>query len=535
MLSRRARRGRVCDLPYRGRADAVGALILKAMIASPSGGTPGTPTGSPSGISVYDSWAAEAPTASDDAPPGAPHGPQLVVRTVATDDLPDTATALVDRLPDTHALAWVRHGDGLVGWGEALRFETFGPGRFADADEAWRQVLGNAVVHDDVNLPGSGLVAFGSFAFDDVSPGDESEDPARASGVLIVPRVVVGRRGEKAWMTTISLVGDRSAPVGEDLFSAYPHEPVTAPGRVTLADGAVAAADWPAVVAEGIARIQTGDLEKVVLARDVVATTEHPLDTRHLLGRLASAYDACWAFSVDGMVGATPELLVRSEKGLVASRVLAGTIRREHSATDPAPGTHDGGPGEEAARSGDDADLLRAAQLARSSKDLEEHEFAVRSVAAALEPFCSSMNVPEAPFVLHLPNVMHLATDVTGVLTDQHPGSGRPAPSSLSLAAALHPSAAVCGTPTTAARSLIREIEGLDRARYAGPVGWVGAGGDGEWGIALRSAEISPADPHHIRLFAGCGIVAASDPQAELAESEAKLEPMRYALGASPR
>jgi len=136
--------------------------------------------------------------------------------------------------------------------------------------------------------------------------------------------------------------------------------------------------------------------------------------------------------------------------------------------------------------------------------------------------------------VLHLPNVMHLATDVTGVLTDMGSTSGRRPPSSLSLAAALHPSAAVCGTPTNAARSLIREIEGLDRGRYAGPVGWVGADGDGEWGIALRSAEISPRDRHHIRLFAGCGIVAASDPQAELAESEAKLEPMRYALGVTP-
>ena len=485
------------------------------MIASPAGRTSDAQTGT----TASGTWTLDAPAPVDDTPRGAPHGPQLVVRTVAIDDLPDTPTALVDRLPDTNALAWVRHGDGLVGWGEALRFETFGPGRFADADDAWRRVLDRAVVHDDVTLPGSGLVAFGSFAFDDVTPGDESEDPERASGVLIVPRVVVGRRGDRAWMTTISLVGDRSAPVGDELLSAYPHEAVINPGKVVLADGAVGAADWPAVVAEGVARIQTGELEKVVLARDVVATAEHPLDTRYLLGRLASAYDACWAFSVDGMVGATPELLVRSEKGLVASRVLAGTIRREH------------GRGEDAAPAGDDADLLHAAQLARSSKDLEEHEFAVRSVAAALEPFCSSMNVPEAPFVLHLPNVMHLATDVTGVLTDQGATSGRRPPSSLSLAAALHPSAAVCGTPTNVARSLIREIEGLDRARYAGPVGWVGADGDGEWGIALRSAEISPRNQRHIRLFAGCGIVAASDPQAELAESEAKLEPMRYALG----
>ncbi|HEV6955541.1 MAG TPA: isochorismate synthase [Promicromonospora sp.] len=485
------------------------------MTASPAPGSPGAP----SATATYDAvWVPEAPPPSDDAPPGAPDGPRLVVRTTAVDDLPADAGALVDRLPDSAALAWVRHGDGLVGWGEALRFETFGPGRFADADDKWRQVLALADVQDEVGLPGSGLVAFGSFAFDDVSPGDEEEDPARASGVLIVPRVVLGRRGDRAWLTTVALVGDRSAPVGDELLTAYPVQPLTAPGRVTLTDGAVGAEDWPAVVAEGIARIQAGELEKVVLARDVVATTEHPIDTRHLLGRLASAYEACWTFSVDGMVGATPELLVRSEKGLVASRVLAGTIRRDHGGTTPD-------------TQGDDADLLRAAQLARSSKDLEEHEFAVRSVAAALEPYCSSMNVPEVPFVLHLPNVMHLATDVTGVLAGQDAGTAA-RPSSLSLAAALHPSAAVCGTPTTAARDLIREIEGLDRARYAGPVGWVGADGDGEWGIALRSAEISPKNRRTIRLFAGCGIVSASDPAAELAESEAKLEPMRYALRA---
>jgi menaquinone-specific isochorismate synthase len=175
----------------------------------------------------------------------------------------------------------------------------------------------------------------------------------------------------------------------------------------------------------------------------------------------------------------------------------------------------------------DDDALLRAAQLARSSKDLEEHELAVVSVADALEPFCTSLNVPEQPFVLHLPNVMHLASDVTGVLA--RPAEGA-APSALALAAALHPSAAVCGTPTTAARELIREIEGMDRGRYAGPVGWMGADGDGEWGIALRSARLDDQDPHRARLFAGCGVVAASDPTAELAESEAKLIPMRWSL-----
>ncbi|QAY69932.1 isochorismate synthase [Xylanimonas protaetiae] len=432
----------------------------------------------------------------DDVAPGSQTRP-LVVRTAAI-DLPDGGlTTLVDLLPDAKPLAWVRRGDGIVGWGEALRVTTGGETRFADADAAWQAVLERAVVRDDVRLPGTGPVAFGSFAFDATSAD---------GGVLVVPRVVVGRRGDRAWITTISS-GLGAAPTTALLDPAH-RTPVTGPGAVTEADGAVAAADWPAIVADAVARIQAGRLEKVVLARDVVATTGRALDPRWLLGRLAAAYETTWTFSVGGMVGATPELLVRSEKGLVASRVLAGTIRREPGMTD------------------DDA-LLRAAHLARSSKDLEEHEHAVVSVARALEPFCTSMNVPEQPFVLHLPNVMHLASDVTGVLDRP---ADRPGPSSLALAAALHPSAAVCGTPTAPARELIRQIEGMDRGRYAGPVGWTGSDGDGEWGIALRSARLDDTDPRRVRLFAGCGVVAASDPAAELAESEAKLVPMRWAL-----
>jgi len=238
----------------------------------------------------------------------------------------------------------------------------------------------------------------------------------------------------------------------------------------------------------------------VVLARDLVATAAEPVDVRWPLRRLAAAYPMCWTFHVDGLFGATPEMLVRRERGLVTSRVLAGTIRR----------------------TGDDTrDLALAAALARSSKDLEEHEYAVRSVADALEAHCSSMNVPEVPFVLHLPNVMHLATDVAGVVHDAATVS------SLQLAAALHPSAAVGGTPTPDAQALIAEIEGLDRGRYAAPVGWMDADGDGEWGLALRSGLVEGST---VRLFAGCGIVADSDPEAELAESQAKLVPVRDAL-----
>lgn len=420
-----------------------------------------------------------------------PAAAPLVVRTVAL-DAPDDLLTL---LPADAPLAWVRRGDGLVGWGEAVRIDVTGEQRFADAERAWQRLVAHAVVRDEVGLPGTGPVAFGSFAFDDLSS---------AGGALVVPRVVVGRRDGRSWLTVIEPAGNLGPAPDAELIARHLSvlPPVTAPGEVSYTDGSVAAEDWTAVVARGVAAIRAGEVDKVVLARDEVAHTAQPLDVRHALGRLSAHYPTCWTFSVAGLIGATPELLVRSEKGLVTSRVLAGTIRR----------TGD-----------DEADLARAAILAHSSKDLEEHEYAVSSVAHALAPFCSSTNVPDVPFVLHLPNVLHLASDVTGVLAATES-------TSLSLAAALHPTAAVCGTPTDAARELIRRIEGMDRGRYAGPVGWLGADGDGEWGIGLRSAELDPTDPHRLRLFAGCGIVAASDPDSELAESRAKLVPMHDAL-----
>ncbi|WP_323791543.1 isochorismate synthase [Nocardioides sp.] len=411
----------------------------------------------------------------------------FVVRTTALSL--DAATALVDLLPAEEPFAWLRHGEGLVGWGVAASVRTSGPERFADADDWWSELTARAVVRSDLHAPGTGLVCFGTMAFSDVDR-DETES------LLVVPRVLVGRRGETAWITTVS-------PHGLDLVDAAidvadPPEP---PQGVRFADGALDGEAWMGAVADAVARIAAGDLEKVVLARDLIATADTDVDVRWPLRRLTELYPTCWTFHVDGLFGATPELLVRREKGLVTSRVLAGTIRR----------TGD-----------DERDLALAATLARSSKDLAEHEYAVRSVAESLEPHCSSMNVPEAPFVLHLPNVMHLATDVAGVVHDAETVT------SLQLAASLHPSAAVGGTPSGAALSLIAEIEGMGRGRYAGPVGWMDATGDGEWGIALRSAEVVGST---VRLFAGCGIVADSDPESELAETQAKFVPVRDSLG----
>lgn len=393
------------------------------------------------------------------------------------------ATRLLDLVPADRPVTWLRRGDGLVGWGVAAEVRTHGATRFADADKWWRETTARASVRDEVNEPGTGPVAFGTFTFAN-EPGES---------VLVVPRVVVGRRGDVAWLT---VVGDDADPALD------PAPAAAAPVGVSFADGALNGEQWMSVVADAVARISRSELEKVVLARDLVATADEPIDVRWPLGRLTETYPMCWTFHVDGMFGATPEMLVRRERGLVTSRVLAGTIRR----------TGD-----------DERDLALAATLARSSKDLEEHEYAVRSVADALEPHCSSMNVPEAPFVLHLPNVMHLATDVAGVVHDSATVS------SLQLAEALHPSAAVGGTPTPVATALIAEIEGMDRDRYAGPVGWMDTSGDGEWGIALRSARVSGST---VRLFAGCGIVADSDPEAELAEAQAKFVPVRDALTA---
>ncbi|MCW2840636.1 MAG: isochorismate synthase [Aeromicrobium sp.] len=408
---------------------------------------------------------------------GAP-GP-LLVRSAPIDD----PGALLALIPDDDAFAWVHRGDGLVGWGRTVEFRTAGAGRFTEAAQWWSELSSHAVVRDEVDVPGSGLVAFGSFTFADDTEGS----------VLVVPEVVIGRREGTAWVTVIG-TGITAAP------DPVPSSPARPPVGTTFADGPVDSVSWQGLVAEAVRRISDGDLDKVVLARDLIARLDEPLDARAPLTRLAAEYPSCWTFHVDGFFGSTPEMLVRLERGLVTSRVLAGTIRR----------------------TGDDThDLALAGSLARSSKDLEEHEYAVRSVADSLAPHCTNMFVPETPFVLHLPNVMHLATDVTGVMRD--------GASALTLAASLHPSAAVGGTPTAAAVRLIADIERLDRGRYAGPVGWIDARGDGEWGIALRSAQIE-GDGRTVRLFAGCGIVADSVPGDELAESNAKLIPVRDAL-----
>ncbi len=388
---------------------------------------------------------------------------------------------LLDLLPDSNPVAWVRGGEGLVGWGVYATTTISGHNRFAEARNWWLKQLESFAVTNSVHGNGTGPVLFASFSF---SAEDES--------VLIIPQVIVGKKAEKSWITWI---GPSPQP---DLKSVAPQ---LVPNSITWDNNSDADSAWKARVTTAVNRIQGGALDKVVLARDFTGIAGENIEPRTILKKLAAEYPSTWSFAVSGLVGATPELLLRLSRKMVTSRVLAGTI----------------------SKTGDDErDLALAASLARSSKDLEEHVYAVRSVADALEPLCTSTNVPESPYVLHLANVMHLATDVTGALVEKlaHVDA-------FTILEHLHPSAAVCGTPREQAASLIAEIEGMSRGRYAGPVGWIDAAGDGELGIALRCGQIQGRS---IRIFAGCGIVAGSDPDKELAESEAKLIPMRSAL-----
>lgn len=398
----------------------------------------------------------------------------------------DTSSDLLGLLPGgDDALSWVKHGEGLVGWGQAARFEPAGADRFVDAADWWRDFAADTAVYDEVGVPGSGLVAFVSMAFAD-DPGDS---------VLIVPEVVVGRRDGVTWVTEIS-VGRGPRPAG----AMHPVRPVRTPGSVRYATGQLSVTAFRDAVDKAVRRLRDNELSKVVLAHDLLATipdADGPVDPRYLLHGLADRYPNCWVFAVDGLVGATPELLLRRTGDTVSARVLAGTAWP---------------------RDDMDTDAL-AATLFHSAKNREEHRYAVESLADTLRPFCTMLDVPAEPSVLGLRNVLHLASDVHGTLAKDV--------SLLTLTGASHPTAAVGGTPRAAAVSLITELEGMDRGRYAGPVGWIDSAGDGEFGIALRCAQVNG---NSVRLFAGCGIMADSDPDNEVAEAGAKFVPMRDAL-----
>ena len=373
---------------------------------------------------------------------------------------------------------------GLAGRGEALRVDLpVGPGRLGAAAGEVAAALGAIRREDEVGVPGSGPVAFAALPFAETGPA-----------TVVVPSLIAGRAEDgTGWVTTV-------APEGAEVL------PVTAPAPPPLEEPTSyrittsrTPSDWCETVAAAVAAIRAGGATKVVLAREVVVEADVPLPRAAILARLAAAAPASMLYAVDGLVGASPELLVSRRGDIVRSHPMAGT----------------------AGRTGDPAvDASLAAWLLASAKDRGEHQITIDMVLDTILPFCSYVDSEPEPSIVAAANVQHLASMVEGRLSS-------PPASVLALAAALHPTPAVCGWPRAEALALIDALEGGDRGGYAGAVGWVDADGNGSFAVALRGMEL--AGPR-ARLWAGSGIVADSDPATELAETRAKLQTVLSAV-----
>jgi len=408
-----------------------------------------------------------------------------------------------------HPRAWLRRGEGFVAAGEGVAAvirvpaDPTAPHRSSAGGSVaprlrsdqiaarWRDVAALAEIDDPVGLPGTGLIGFGALAFDERSA---------AQSVLIVPQTVIGRREGRSWLTRIRAADD------PDFAPVPPPTPNGTHWAGRVGPGAQTPQGYQDAVRLALEEIAAGAYRKVVLARDLTGTVPGDADLRRLIRALAAGYPDTWTFAVDGLIGASPETLVTAHRRAVTARVLAGTAARGADA---------------------DADHSASAALAASGKDLDEHRYAVQSVLRSLRPHAADLRADEEPFVLELPNLFHLATDVAGLLGD--------GASSLDLIGALHPTAAVAGTPTEVAIEAIRRLEPFDRGRYAGPVGWIDATGDGEWAIALRCAQFGEAPDEasgarRVTAYAGAGIVAGSEPEAELLETRVKFRPLVDAL-----
>jgi menaquinone-specific isochorismate synthase len=381
--------------------------------------------------------------------------------------------------------AFVRNGQGLIGFGEAARFETSGLNRISELATAWREQVEQSEITDPLQVQGTGLVGFGSATF---SPD------STLNSVLIIPRIILGIRDGRGWITKITPEGEPEA-TSDFYLKALTYRDNE---KLSFVEGAMTSAAFLKQAKKAISKIRSGKLKKMVLAREIMAQIPEGFDLRTGLQSLAKKYPSCWVYSVDGNFGASPELLVRVSHGQVSARVLAGTTSRGDSP---------------------ESDVQKSNGLVASEKNLAEHRFAVESMVEALSPFCLTVDADEKPFSLALPDLWHLASDVYGKLKNNI--------SVLDLAAFLHPTAAVAGTARHEAQALIAELEPFDRGGYAGPVGWIGADGDGEWAIALRGGYI---EENVLTAFAGCGLVADSEPEAELEETELKFAPVRGAL-----
>lgn len=418
---------------------------------------------------------------------GVPGGeaPALRARTTAMVGLPD----LLAEAGESGYL-WREESGGIAATGVAAQIDL--PGGLVDAVGV-RDVLESLArieTIDEVGLPGCGPVAIGALPF----------DPA-AGGHFVVPQRVVGVHEGRAWVTTLSPARDVRGVT--DWRVEEPAWATGSPPDQFSLTASTPHSDWKAVVAGALDAIKRDELRKVVLARRVDITGNRPFVVSDVLGRLRALYPSCMIFSVEGFLGASPELLIRRTGALVESHPLAGTV----------------------ARSGDArSDEALIAGLMGSEKARHEHQVVVDELSAALAPVCKELVIPESPTVMGLRNVSHLGTRISGRLAGDGGGA---LPSALELVARVHPTPAVGGSPTDAAIRYAAEVEGFDRGRYAGPVGWMDSRGDGAFALGIRCAEVSGA---RARIYAGNGVVSGSDPDEELAETQLKLQALLAAL-----
>lgn len=420
--------------------------------------------------------------------------------------------------------------NALVGVGAATTIETHGVTHFTDAASSWHALLNDAVIAyatpqtNGTGTPGplaeqaanSGPVLFGGFTFDPLSPRTQLWT-GFPDGLLILPQILLSYNGDQAALTLNRMIHDTddieqcAQKIEADVRQLQDAvENVPAPGQEEIYDELSlheiqSAAEWMKMVAGAVDMIKDGAFEKVVLARDIQVTLNDPpgaFDIGATLQRLRESYPMAYVFAIQRgerfFVGATPERLVQARDGQIHTMALAGSARR----------------GED-----EDEDTRIGMELLQSEKNNHEHALVVAMVREALKKHCSNVQVSGVPQLLRLKNVQHLQTPITGELI--------PGRCILDLMADLHPTPAVGGFPRQAALEAIRNTEKLDRGWYAAPLGWVGASGHGEFAVALRSGLI---EGNKARLFAGCGIVADSDPQAEFAESCLKFQVMLRAL-----
>ena len=364
---------------------------------------------------------------------------------------------------------FVRDGVGIAGRGVAARVP------YEEAPDALA-----SIEHDDDGARAGGAIAIGVLPF---LPGKPVE--------LVIPSALVRKFPDgTAWVT---LIDDAQRPIAR-----VPASPVAASYDIRPA---VDISQYLRAVESARDAVRAGEIVKAVIARPITVTSDQPVDVHAVLGRLRASFGSSYRYSVDGFIGASPELLVSVEGDVVRSHPLAGT----------APITGDA-----------DIDARLASELIASTKDQVEHRTVIEMVHDTLLPWCSYLDWEPEPSIVKVANVQHLGSRVEGRLSS-------PTPNVLELVRALSPTPAVGGHPRSRALALIASVEGFERGPYGGAVGWVDAGGNGTWAVAIRCAELSN-DRHTARLVAGGGIVADSDPLAELAETQAKFQAMLSAI-----